>query len=262
MAGRWHATLLIALAVIQHSAITANAADNDTCLSPDSPAAGQYGTRVTITGTNLLGKSGGTEVSEVTLAGVKAEILAGSSPTKIVVMAQAAGAGKGDIVVTANSGARTVQQAAWNYLSPGQITSLSPAYGQVGTRVVVVGSNLLGGGSKLVKATLAGVEVKIITAKATSVELEVVSGDAQLGSIVLESETGAIVERNNSWTFEEAGSVTSVTPNHGQHDTKVTIVGKHLFGHGQRVDTVLLAGVKAGIDSQTDTKLVDRKSVV
>ena len=43
----------------------------DTCVSPGQPASGQLGTRVTIHGTNLLGKHGGTDIVEVKLAGEK-----------------------------------------------------------------------------------------------------------------------------------------------------------------------------------------------
>jgi len=37
----------------------------DVCLTPDSPAQGQLGTRVTIAGTNLLGFANGSSVTEV-----------------------------------------------------------------------------------------------------------------------------------------------------------------------------------------------------
>lgn len=40
-------------------------AAQDVCLTPDSPAQGQLGTRVTIAGTNLLGFANGTVVTEV-----------------------------------------------------------------------------------------------------------------------------------------------------------------------------------------------------
>ena len=45
-----------------------------TTCTDDSPAEGQVGTRVTITGTNLFGVANGEEIVEVTLAGVPATI--------------------------------------------------------------------------------------------------------------------------------------------------------------------------------------------
>jgi hypothetical protein len=44
------------------------------CVSPGQPATGQFGTRVTIHGTNLLGEFGGTDIVEVKLAGEKVSV--------------------------------------------------------------------------------------------------------------------------------------------------------------------------------------------
>ena len=44
----------------------------DVCVTPGQPALGQFGTHVTIQGTNLLGAAGGTDIVEVSLAGQKA----------------------------------------------------------------------------------------------------------------------------------------------------------------------------------------------
>ena len=61
----------------------------DVCVSPGQPATGQFGTRVTIQGTNLLGAAGGTEIVEVTLAGEQAHIVSGISSSEVIVVAPA-----------------------------------------------------------------------------------------------------------------------------------------------------------------------------
>jgi hypothetical protein len=57
---------------------------NDRCIAHAFPV--DPGTRVTIKGTNLLGSYGGTEITEVTLAGVKATILE-ANDTHVIVSA-------------------------------------------------------------------------------------------------------------------------------------------------------------------------------
>jgi hypothetical protein len=125
------------------TALTASA--EDTCVYPDEPATGQAGTRVTISGTDLLGVSGGTEVDTVYLGDYQAAVISEPSATSIVVVAPD-GVGSGDITVTANSGARAIQSNAWIFLDRGAISGVAPAFGQYGTRVTIVGDRLLGGG--------------------------------------------------------------------------------------------------------------------
>lgn len=61
------------------------------CGDSDTPLSGQSGTRVTITGTNLLGVSNGAEITEVTLAGVPAEILEGRSSNDTIIVSARSG---------------------------------------------------------------------------------------------------------------------------------------------------------------------------
>lgn len=44
-----------------------SAQSSDICVYPEQPASGQEGTRVTIFGTNLLGVSGGVEITGIVL---------------------------------------------------------------------------------------------------------------------------------------------------------------------------------------------------
>ena len=127
-----------------------------TCVYPDQAAAGQVGTRVTILGTNLLGSFHGNEITDVTLAGIQAEIIEGDSASRVVVIAPE-GIGSGNIVVRANSGATAVHTDAWTFSLVGEVTSITPAFGQYATRVTIQGDRLLGGGSNASLVRLRGV---------------------------------------------------------------------------------------------------------
>ena len=84
-----------------------------------SPSAGQAGTRVTITGTNLL-SGGSNETVTVILAGVNATVMS-ANDTVILAVAVAANASivLGDVAIVANTGGNTTISAVWMYLEPG-----------------------------------------------------------------------------------------------------------------------------------------------
>ena len=119
------------------------------------------GTEVTISGSLLFGAEGGNEVVSVTFSGVEAEVTTGDSETNVVAIVASGSAGQGDVVVTADSGATATATNGWEYIAEGEIEDVSPAFGQVGTIVVLTGSNLLGGGDNITTATLAGVEATV-----------------------------------------------------------------------------------------------------
>lgn len=81
------------------------------CVYPDQPAKGQVGTRVTIQGTTLLGQTAGTEIVNVTLGGIPAEIVDGNE-THVIAVSQN-GYGTGDILITSNTGAEAVFSDSW-----------------------------------------------------------------------------------------------------------------------------------------------------
>ena len=87
-----------------------------------SPASGQQGTVVTLTGSGLLG--GGSDLVSVTLAGTEVDSFDASSTT-VTVEAGSAGAGVGDIILTADTGAVIIASEAWEYVSVAEITSVN-----------------------------------------------------------------------------------------------------------------------------------------
>jgi hypothetical protein len=74
----------------------------------------QAGTRVTIEGERLLGEQHGSRVADVTLAGVPATLVQGSSQNQVIVIArESPDVATGDVVVVADSGAQATFTASW-----------------------------------------------------------------------------------------------------------------------------------------------------
>merc|ERR1712127_561110 len=140
---------------------------------------------------------GGSDVVQVTLAGVDATISAGASATSIEVTAAApAASGGGAIVLIADSGAIVTLDDGWNYVDAGEITKISPASGQVGTRVTIYGSNMLAGGATIDSVKLAGVEVaEIVSSSDEKIEVIAAASVFAEGEVILVSDTGAVTEK-------------------------------------------------------------------
>ena len=180
-----------------------------------SPASGQGGTWVTIQGARLLAGTG--DPLEVTVAGVGAEVVTASN-TEIVVRAatepESAGGADDHIsgpVVVVSDAPGPATWGTWAYQPPGEILTVSPNLGTVGTEITVRGLRLRGaGGSSLVAATVAGVRALVVSQSATYVVLVVLTPDTGhvaepgvYGALVLESDTGAIVQRAEAFDFSD-----------------------------------------------------------
>ena len=225
------------------------------------PSSGQGGTSVNIVGTNMLG--GGSSITTVLLAGYPAQIKAGGSGdenTAVVVIAEDFGTiYTGDVTVIADSGATVIKSNAWTYLAAGNITGVAPSVGQSGVKVTISGSNLLGGGTKLVAASLAGIPAVILNGSLNSyVVIQSAAGpstrSAATGDIVLTSDSGVVARLINGWTYSV---VDSISPADGQTGTIVTISGIGLLGGGSQVTAVTLAGISAtAVLEANDTEVV------
>ena len=110
-----------------------------TAVDPDhGPAAG--GTRVTITGTDLLG------ASDVEFGSNPATDINVDGPTQISATAPA-GTGTADVTVTTPSGTSTTSDAdEYTYIPAPAVTAVDPDHGPAagGTRVTITGTDLLG----------------------------------------------------------------------------------------------------------------------
>jgi hypothetical protein len=205
------------------------------------PQRGQPGTIVTISGVALL--SGyNMATPTVCLSGVQATLVSYSS-TSIVVRAanppapMGSGmmttlddlfgmAGDVSIVVDANNITNLTtfsvsMESAWTYLAPGEITTISPNFGQFGTRIFINGTNLLGYGSSLVRATIGEMNATIMSSTTSQVVLSTpdLGENRRNATIVLFSDSGAEIIGENLFNYREPGMVVSTDPSQGQNGT-------------------------------------------
>lgn len=221
------------------------------------PASGQVGTRVTITGTDLLAFS--TSVIDVQLAGVTATLTSANDTHVFAVAAEKASAGGGDVVVTTDTGDRSVLPGAWTYRTAGNITDVSPASGQAGTVVTITGTNLLGGGAGVVDVVLANVSASAIVSH-NDTHVVVVASHAvpRVDTVIIIANTGATIvsPAGVTWEYAAEGNITSVAPASGQHNTRVTITGVRLLGYGTTIARAFLAGISATVLTATNGEVV------
>lgn len=222
-----------------------------------SPAKGQGNTVVTIAGTNLL--AGGNSVS-VTLANADVASVTSFTDEKIVVVVDAGSAAEGDVVITANTGAVVTETGGWTQLDEGVINDVAPANGREGTKVVISGERLLGGGDDLVSVTLDGTTAEYEAGNATDDSVTVIAAESDAGEaagdVVLTVNTGATITSSGAFTYEGFGNVTGFSPDSGQYGTEVVISGEGLLGGGSEIISVKLVGVEATeIKSSSDTEV-------
>ena len=209
-----------------------------------SPVSGQVGTRVTITGTGLL-QGGGEEIQQVTLAGIQVAVILNASDTRIIVEASSSSNPLSGLVeIQLTTGAVITSEQSFVYLQEGVTNRLTPNHGTEGTRVLIEGSNLLGGGSSVQRVLLNGVEAIVESSTDSSIAVIAQAGEPGFGGVEIVSDTGARVVRAFSWTYTELGGITSIEPPIGQQGIDVTLEGMRLLGSsGTSVTECRLAGI-------------------
>ena len=220
------------------------------------PNTGQAGTLVEIVGTNMLG--GGTKIVSVKLVGVEVATISSSTDTSVkIVVKTKASAGKGDVVLVADTGAIVQAKDAFTYVDAQKITKIDPAKGQLGTVVTITGSNMLGGGTKVKSVTLGGkAAAKVNSFSATKIIVTIADESAAKGLVVITSDTGAAVSSTaSSWEYLEKGKIDKVDPATGQNQSPVTITGARLLGGGTKIASLTLAGLKAEVKTTATNKI-------
>ena len=246
------------------------------------PSRGQKGTRVAITGQNLLGSGGSISLSRVLLGGIEAEITGSRTDKNTIEIRAGAGGMLGNVSLTINTthafpqvpmttfdGPYIFLGNAWTQLEDGFVREVVPPAAQPGETVLLCGDRLLGGGTTLDTVQLASQTTAQFNTtpsalnSSLSVSEECItavvptpSGGAVTGSIVLTADTGAEVESLTNFTF---ASIDSVEPMSGQAGTLVTIQGVALLsGYETATPTVLLSGVQAEVLNYNSTTIVAR----
>ena len=247
-----------------------------------SPTQGQRGTRITISGQNLLGRGDSISLSEVTIGGNLAEIVS-SSQTRIELRASSGQPGSASIQINTTQsfmgvgdfdGPYVFLEAVWVQLEDGSVSDVIPPAVQAGRLVVLCGDNLLGGGTLINDITLAGFStsgfpqvpvpsnstlpgsgVECVSVQVPSIPQQVTE---VTGTVSIIADTGATVDSVSNFTFAE---VQTVTPPRGQPGTVVTITGVALLSGYSSVlvtPTVYLSGVEASVISASNSIVVVR----
>ena len=229
--------------VADSEAIVESASENVTfsyaIIRSVSPNTGQFGTRVTIRGLELL--SGYAVEPEVYLAGVQATVLSASS-SMIVVQAEmppepTSGMMElgldlfgmsGDVEIIVNSTGlfagslfTVSSEGAWTYETQGEIEEVIPPFGQYGTLLNITGTNLLGYGTSIIRVTVNGTEAMVnedFTNETVIIEAPDLDG-VGLVTIVIFADTGAQVIGENQFEYRERGRIDTVSPESGQNGT-------------------------------------------
>lgn len=220
-----------------------------------SPSTGRRGTVVVVTGRGLL--VGGQYISSVLLSGVPSgEVMVSNDEFIQVRAGHSSNTVAGTITVIANTGAMVTSNVTFQYLSPYNISSITPSYGQYGT-VITISSDTALYTAAIDSVSVNGVRASIVTVTNESM-VTVRAGNPSFigsseGSIIITSTDGSIAESDTNFTYVIPGAIYSVSPNTGVQYSVVTINGQGLRGGGNEVVSVLLADVPATILSQNDT---------
>ena len=216
---------------------------NEAVLFSIAPSIGQRGTRVSITGRNLL--VSGTNVSQLLVGGATVSVTSFSNSS---ISGRLGSAPNGsDIQLRLDTGAAATLINGWQS-QVGSITSFQPMQGQTGTIVTIVGSYLVDGGN-LTRVSLNGLDADILNFSATTITVRARSNASLVGSgpIAVEAATGALLQSSANWTFTPLATISRLSRMSGQRGTQVTIFGMNLLAGGQRIDSVLLGGESAEI---------------
>ena len=220
-----------------------------------TPRQGQSGTFVMISGANLL--AGGKNITSVYLDGISATVLNFTNSSVYLRMGtntqRRTGFIPGEVYLVIDTGAivTAVPGVTFIFHELGIITGFFPLVGREGTFVTITGINLTAYGSKIIHATIAGIDVlqnSIYFNSSDPTKLLVRAGPSNTtisGRIVLFVDTGTIVNSNTTYnfTYTPPGIITTVTPSSGVEGTGVLITGSDLYIVNTSLANAFLAGV-------------------
>ena len=215
-------------------------------ISRNTPQVGQTGTRIQVTGTNLLG--GGSIIMDVFLDGVSAVVVSATDTAISLIagdlQARQADFYPGQIFIETNTGAIIIG-GTYNHRQSGTISAFSPGRGRRGTRVSITGTNLLGFGTRFEQIQLAGVVVESIESFNTTYVIVQAgfSNVSRSGLIVLTTDTGAIITSSSNFMYDEPGRVTSVSPDTGAEGTGVSLSGSSLLPSNVQLTNITVGGI-------------------
>ena len=221
-------------------------------VSSVTPINGTEGTVVTIRGTGLMAGSntGSSSVSAVYLdeTATSTILLAFDTLMQVKVnFTSQADTMPGAVSIHLSSGAWTFATQSFHYFQPGVITSVSPLEGQNGTIVNITGNYLYPTRDSLETVTIAGMNALIVSATASFIQVVATRPpilESFNGPIEIQAVSGAVLKYEiSNFTYLQEGIIFSVSPSKGQVRTTVEIKGYNLFGGGNAIHGVWLAGI-------------------
>ena len=114
-----------------------------------TPSNGRLDTRVTITGVGMLGGASGLASLVVANVTIPNERVSFASDNAIIFTLPLSSAVAGVAIITADSGAEVTSSMEFEFIHS-IIDSISPISGQLGTKITILGTNLMGGGSAVI----------------------------------------------------------------------------------------------------------------
>eukprot|EP00698_Gefionella_okellyi_P016627 TRINITY_DN4765_c0_g1_i8.p1 TRINITY_DN4765_c0_g1~~TRINITY_DN4765_c0_g1_i8.p1 ORF type:complete len:2726 (-),score=573.81 TRINITY_DN4765_c0_g1_i8:194-8371(-) len=230
--------------------VTVTAAGAISALTPNSGRL-SGGNVVTITASTVIGSGG--DITRVTLAGVT-QTRGAQTQTSIVITTGAHAAGIVDLSVSSVLFGVTTLTNAFTFNPIGYITLLSPNNGRIsGGNVVVIGGNGIGSGSDITSVTFNGLTATIQSQTATSVTILAPAQPAGTVAVLVRSTLFDAATLANAYTYNQVGSLLSVTPTNGPAagGNTVTIMASTAVGNGVDITAVVVQGVAATIVGQT-----------
>ena len=117
----------------------------------------------------------------------------------------------------------TNSSVLWTYNISGRIETVTPSFGQLGTRVALNGTNLFGYGTSLQQILINGTMATIVSNTSTAVVFtapNISNGSSNIVvDIELTSDSGAIVESIGGFQYLPAGMIITLVPAAGQLGT-------------------------------------------
>ena len=218
------------------------------------PSSGQIGTQVSITGRGLLGN--GTRLTSVWLGEHRPMVNSAQSDDTITIRINSQQSpGSASLRLISDTGARIALSDAFTFLQSSQATSVEPPTGRWGTKVVVRGQRILGGGVSMQTVTVGTTQSSQVTGNDSVVEFRL--GKARLStsqamSVTMESNTGAQTFTNIT-ILPEARAI-SIFPSSGKSGTLLRVTGTSLLGGGGQFVTASLGDIKAEIVNGSETE--------
>eukprot|EP00912_Choanoflagellata_sp_UC4_P001208 UC4_evm6s754 len=238
------------------------------------PHFGQFGTRITLKGSSILGGYPGPFFNRtvVTIGGIRASSLVGDPLADGSSLIFRAGAHLGGgtaanstISVESAGGAVVSSTPTFSYLTQGSISSVTPSEGGEGTLVTIRGMNLRGH-DPILSAPLASVHLgnfpAIVKSQNDSTIVVVATkapNSSQPQNVRIEASSGAIVEAPGLWTQLPPPVISKVSPSFGQGGTRVTIDGQNIMCGGSHITEAYMDGTEVlEIISSSNSKVVVR----